>query len=428
MKKRFLSLFLVMVMLLSAGTLPALAQSQAEEPVTITLWHTLEEMYRDDFNKLVDQFMVENPNIKVQVEYQGRVAEILQKVLAANVAGSDVLPAVFPVHSSEIKNLARDGVVENLDAFISAEGTDLEKMLMKDVYSLDGSVYGLPWTLTGISVFYNKTLLDSEGLTFPATWSEMDAFLRAATLKNEDGTTKRYGMWIPGWDSYYFTWMFWNEGIVDIDEEGNTTINSEKAVEIISQMKAWVDEGLVMWGYGSNGSSNMRSAFWDGNAAAIIHTSSQYQNHKDNMAERGIELGVAMPPAGEVMGTTEVFGMSLCIPSKLDESLKSAAYKLIAYLTSRDVNREMASFTGFLANHSDAMQTEAGQAWLAENPAMTAMYDRIEEMTTAVQISSYAAITDVMEEGLAMIFLEGADVQEQLNMMAEEIVSKYEDQ
>lgn len=414
--KKLLSLALCLALTLAV---PALAED-------VLFWHTLEEMYREDLGRLVTAYE-ESSGDKVDVQYQGRVAEILKKVLAANITGGDELPCVFPVHTSEIKNLARDGVVENLDKYIEKYGTDLTNMNMRDAYAYEGSQYGLTWTITGISVFYNKTLAQQEGVSFPKTWDEMDEFLHKATVKNEDGTTKRYAMWIPGWDSYYFTWMFWNFGVVTVNENGETTINSDKALEVVSQMKKWIDEGLVMWGYGSNGSSNMRSAFWDEGAFAIIHTSSQYKNHLDNMKAKGYELGVAMPPAGDVMNTTEVFGMSLCIPAKLNESRKDAAYQLLAYLTSRDVDREMASFTGFLANYADAMETDAGKAYLAENPEMANLYDHITEMTSAVQLPCSAAITDVMEDGLALIFLEGADAETQLDAMADEIVGLYED-
>ena len=416
--KKLLSLALCLALALTLAA-PALAED-------VLFWHTLEEMYREDLGRLVTAYE-ESSGDKVDVQYQGRVAEILKKVLAANITGGDELPCVFPVHTSEIKNLARDGVVENLDKYIEKYGTDLTNMNMRDAYAYEGSQYGLTWTITGISVFYNKTLAQQEGVSFPKTWDEMDEFLHKATVKNEDGTTKRYAMWIPGWDSYYFTWMFWNFGVVTVNENGETTINSDKALEVVSQMKKWIDEGLVMWGYGSNGSSNMRSAFWDEGAFAIIHTSSQYKNHLDNMKAKGYELCVAMPPAGDVMNTTEVFGMSLCIPAKLNESRKDAAYQLLAYLTSRDVDREMASFTGFLANYADAMEADAGKAYLAENPEMANLYDHITEMTSAVQLPCSAAITDVMEDGLALIFLEGADAETQLDAMADEIVGLYED-
>ena len=100
---------------------------EVTEPVTIEFWHTLEEMYRDDFNELVDEFEKENPNITVNVSYQGRVGEILEKILAANIAG-DGLPDVFPIHSSEIQVLAENGVVENLDPYIAGNGTDVSKI------------------------------------------------------------------------------------------------------------------------------------------------------------------------------------------------------------------------------------------------------------------------------------------------------------
>lgn len=416
--KKYLVLVWCLMLALTMAT-----QALAED---VLFWHTLEEMYREDLGNLIAVYE-EQTGQKVDVQYQGRVGEILKKVLAANITGGDELPCVFPVHTSEIKNLARDGVVENLDAYIAKNGTDLTGMNMRDAYTYEGSQYGLTWTITGISAFYNKTLAEEEGISFPQNWDEMDEFLHKATIKNEDGSTKRYAMWIPGWDSYYFTWMFWNFGIVTVNEEGETTINSDKAVEIVTQMKQWVDEGLVMWGYGSNGSSNMRSAFWDASAFSIIHTSSQYKNHMDNMTAKGYALGVAMPPAGDTMNTTEVFGMALCIPAKLDESKKDAAYKLLEYLTSSEVDREMASFTGFLANYETAMSSDAGKAYLAENPEMSNLYDHITEMSSAVQLPCSASITDVMEDGLALIFLEGADVKDQLDTMADEIVGLYED-
>lgn len=399
----------------------------AEEPVTIELWHTLEEMYRDDFNKLVDEFEKENPNITVNVSYQGRVAEILEKILAANIAG-DGLPDVFPIHSSEIQTLAENEVIDNLDSYIAANGTDVSKISMSDVYAHNGSQYGLTWTITGMCWFYNQTIADQEGIELPKTWDEMDAFLRKAAIVNADGTTERYGMWIGGWDSYYFTWMLWNNGVLVIDEDGNTTINSEKAQQTVSQIKQWIDEGLMMWGYGSNGSTNMRQAFWDGKVFAIVHTSSQYMNHYDNMKQKGYELGAYFPPAGPDSDTTEVFGMCLSIPAKSDPAKKAAAYKLIEYLTSNDVNLKMAEFTGFLANGTDVMQTEECKRYLEENPAMKNVYERIGDMTVAIQLPCYPEVTDVLEDGLALIFLENHDVKAQLDEMAQQITDLYANQ
>ena len=378
---------------------------EVTEPVTIEFWHTLEEMYRDDFNQLVDEFEKENPNITVNVSYQGRVGEILEKILAANIAG-DGLPDVFPIHSSEIQVLAENGVVENLDPYIAGNGTDVSKISMSDVYARDGSQYGLTWTITGMCWFYNQTIADQEGIQLPKTWDEMDGFLRKAAIINADGTTERYGMWIGGWDSYYFTWMLWNNGVLVIDENGNTTINSEKAQQTVAQIKQWIDEGLMMWGYGSNGSTNMRQAFWDGQVFAIVHTSSQYMNHYDNMKQKGYELGAYFPPAGSDQDTTEVFGMCLSIPTKSDANKKAAAYKLIEYLTSEDVNLKMAEFTGFLANGTDVMASENGQKYLDENPAMKNIYERIGDMTVAIQLPCYPEVTDVLEDGLALIFLD----------------------
>lgn len=392
----------------------------------LTLWHTLEEMYREDFGALVKRFE-ESSGQSVAVEYQGRVAEVLKKVLAANIGSGEELPHVFPVHSNEIKNLARDGVIEPLDDLIKQAGLDLNGYYMLDTYQYDGKQYGLPWTITAISVFYNDTMAQQEGIAFPAAWEEMDAFVEKATVKNSDGTTARYALWIPGWDSYYFTWLFWNQGVITMDEQGHTAFHEQKAKDIVAKVKSWVDSGYVMWGYGSNGSSNMRSAFWDGAVFAILHTSSQYQNHKDNMLKKGWALGVAMPPKGDVTGTTEVFGMALTIPKKLKAEEKQKAFNLLAFLTSKDIDGEMAAFTGFLANHKQGLDTEKGKAWLAENAAMSSLYSRMGDMQSAVQMPGYQAMTDVMEDSLALIMLENAPLDATMDKMADDLVGIFED-
>ena len=111
--KRIVSLVLLSAALLLVTACSDKTPTGEGEP-PIPLWHTLEEMYRDDFNALIDTFETENPDIKVLVEYQGRVAEIQEKVLAENLAGGRDMPDVFPVHSSRIQTLEKDGVIESL--------------------------------------------------------------------------------------------------------------------------------------------------------------------------------------------------------------------------------------------------------------------------------------------------------------------------
>src|SRR5690554_4747989 len=111
----------LLVMLCVLTIVSACSSGSNDNPsgdTTITLWHTLEEMYRDDFNQLIRNFEDDNPGIKVIVEYQGRVSEIQEKVLAENLAGGQNMPDVFPVHSSTVQTLARDGIIESLDSYI----------------------------------------------------------------------------------------------------------------------------------------------------------------------------------------------------------------------------------------------------------------------------------------------------------------------
>lgn len=425
--RRIMSLVIVS---LSLFLMTACGTKKPEETgeTTITLWHTLEEMYRDDFKTLIEEFEVQNPNIKVEVEYQGRVAEIQEKVLAENLAGGRDMPDVFPVHSSTVQTLAKDGIIDSLDSYIKDNGTNVDELNMLDTYAYENQQFGLPWTITAMNWFYNDSIKEAENIVLPETWDQMEDFLKSATKFNADGTTERYALHLPGWDSYYFTWLLWNNGIIEVDENGNSTMNSAEMKDLAKQINEWRDEGYLTWGYGSNGSTNMRQAFWDENVFAIIHTSSQYENHRENMEEKGLKLGAHLPPAGSEKRTTEVFGMSLSIPAKSDENKKEAAYKLIEYLTSPEVNLKQAKFTGFLANGKNSMTTEEGVAYLEENSAMKTVYDGLPNMQSAIQMDIYSQVTNILEDRLALIFIENEDIDTQLDLIVKEIKEVFESQ
>ncbi|HEX32291.1 MAG TPA: extracellular solute-binding protein, partial [Candidatus Acetothermia bacterium] len=78
---KFLTIGLIFVMLFGLF-------AYAEDAVTITFWHAMSSRHQPNLQKLADDFMAENPNVTVNLVYQGHYGDLQQKINAAVAAGN----------------------------------------------------------------------------------------------------------------------------------------------------------------------------------------------------------------------------------------------------------------------------------------------------------------------------------------------------
>ncbi|MDQ4502870.1 extracellular solute-binding protein [Sinomonas sp. ASV322] len=157
---------------------------------------------------IVQAFEKENPNIKVEVTGEA-VAEHLQKLSIA--AQSDTLPDVFWVYKSNAEEMLQGGKVMNLGPVLGDLGltNKFPKSTVSNFTSGD-AVYGVPYQglLTGL--WYNKKILQDNGLQVPTTFDELLAV--AKKLKEKGITTISDG----ANQSSFSVWSF----LTDLDRFG----------------------------------------------------------------------------------------------------------------------------------------------------------------------------------------------------------------
>ena len=93
---------------------------------------------------------------------------------------------VFQYWYVDKEALVRDGVLADITDRIEAEEADIDPAdflgSLYDAYTeVDGLRYGLPYDGDTHVLFYNKEILDRNGLTPPATWDEYNAVAKAVT-------------------------------------------------------------------------------------------------------------------------------------------------------------------------------------------------------------------------------------------------------
>lgn len=411
---------------LAAAGLSAQSASKYEvkAPIKIQWWHALESQYAPLIEKVVADFEKENPNIDVEAIYQGSYADLNQKLIAAQAAGTN-LPAITVANTPYVAQYGESGLCENLDPYIKATKFDVNDFGagLRTASSYDGKQVALPFLISTQIFFYNKDMADAEGIKLPQTWAEMDAFMAKAT-KTSGGKTTRYATVFPGWDQWYFEPFYLNNGVKIVNgDKATTDLGDKKAIEIAKKLKGWCDKGQAYWAFGKDGSTGMRQNFIDGKAFSVIHTTSLYNMYVDNCK---FKVGMAYLPGG-TSRNTEIGGCVLLIPAKNSQDVKNAAWKFMTYLTGKKVNMLWARETGYMPTRNSVTKTQEGKDFLKEKPAFKAIFDNLDHIYPRIQHPAYSALSKIWMNEMAKVIIEGGDVQSSMTKAAQLINEALED-
>lgn len=426
--KKYLAIALAAIMLLSAVPV-ALAESyEVTEPITIQWWHAHEDRFTPQIEYMIEKFEEENPLITVEPVYIGNYGEINTQLIAAIASGE--VPALCTANTSYPPSYGAAGICEVLDSYIEATNYDIadfgEGLIAATSY--EGQQICLPYLISTQVMYYDQDAADAEGITMPKTFDEMDAFLEKATLFNEDGTTKRYGTVIAGWDYWYYEMLYKNNGVNVINEDGLTTdLNGEAATYVTTKINEWIQKGYAYYAYGTDASPNMRQLFWDGGAFSVFHTSSLYDLY---VSQSNFTVGMAWLPGGMDGESfrSEVGGSVILIPAMASQAQKNAAWVFLQFMTSPEINLYWADNTGYFPTRQSVLATDAVAEYLERKPAMKNVMEMTQWINPRNQNPAYDTVANLWRNQLAQIFVEGAPVQDILDDLAAEVTEELEDQ
>jgi raffinose/stachyose/melibiose transport system substrate-binding protein len=229
------------------------------------------------FKELADEFTAQYPNVTFNIR-EDQFAVITQNAPRVLV---DSPPDLMRL--PQVSDLAKDGLLYNLDEFAAAFGWDqwpssqLEQMRVdSEGRRGDGPLYamGLNFSMTG--VFYNKELAAQFGMTeAPATLAEFDAMLQAAldagltpVAQFNGGATGGLAFPLQGLMASYGepsdinSWIYQREG---------ATIDTASNLEAAEHLQSWIDAGYFAEDINSIDYSQMMSRFINGESVFVFN-------------------------------------------------------------------------------------------------------------------------------------------------------------
>ena len=307
----------------TTGTTPAAG------PVTITYWYTEDTGETPVIQQLIQQFQAQNPNIKVNAQYQ---AFGQTQTKFATAAQSNTAPDVLRSDVGWVTQFASLRYLLPIDSMVSQSDLAdyLPAPLNYDKYN--GHLYGLPQVTDFLALMYNKAILAKAGITTPpATMADFEA----DAIKIQQSKAAKYAFETSG--ASYFTLPFlWAFGGGMIDANNKILVNDPGSIAGLTFLLKLQNQDKVMPSKVdfANGYNNMTNDFKSGTTAMIfqgpwqaadILTGSAFSD-KTNLGIAGIPNGPGGATGSPVGGQSYVIYAGTPHPNE--------AYKFISFMSS----------------------------------------------------------------------------------------------
>jgi len=191
--------------------------------------------------KLIDEFNKEHDNIVVKNVPQ-EWADIGAKMPLAIKAGKG--PDVAVLHGDDLATYAAQRLLQPADDIVKNLGYTADDFPpgVYDKGNYNDAQYAVPWSVTPLGLYVNKTVLDKAGITEIPT--DRDSYLDALEKLKAAGVK---GEWVDGYvftGTFEFQSLIWQfGGQLYNDDVTEATFNSEAGVEALTWMTDLVKDG-----------------------------------------------------------------------------------------------------------------------------------------------------------------------------------------
>ena len=435
MKKAFvfmLVLLLFAVPLFAGGEKEGTEQKSVEitDPVTIQFWHAMGGSRIELIEGIVNDFMEENPNITVEVQYTGSYNDTLNKVKAASKAGN--APHVFHLYEIGTLQMIHSGIITPIYELEKWESIDWDQFFspVSSYYMVQGNHYSMPFNSSTPLLYYNKTLFEEAGLdpeNPPSTFQEVVEVSR--TLKEELPQLKAPLTW--NLHSWYFEQFhclmdepFVNNGNGRKGElPTEVAFNREPGQKILEWWTGMEEEGLFL--DVGPGWQNHRAAFGSGEVAMVMSSTSDVNQLTGLLAEKGWDMGTGFIPRPEgADGGVAIGGGSLWITNNQPDEELLAALKLVKYISSDGPQVRWHKGTGYFPVRKTAMEQLEEEGWFEENPNFRTAFDQLLESpytvnTAGALMGVFPEVRSLVETAIQQVYAGDRSVEEALDNAAE---------
>lgn len=394
-------------LLLLAALLAASAVA-APAPVTIRFWHAMRGVKGGVVRDLVARFNRENPDLHVEEKFIGSTNQrygndyhALYQAVLENLA-EKTPPDVTQVYENWTTQLLDVGAIVPVQGFLGGpyplKDVDDFVPVFREANTFNGQLCTLPFNKSIYVLYYNQALLPHP----PRTLAELKSMAR-------DVSRRHPGVWglvfEPGVD--IFGDLLYADGGTFFDPTGRAAFAQPAGVNALATLLDMTrqDRSAVA-------SLDAEKLFTSGRAAMYVwSTTAQVEMRRD----AHFPMGVAMLP----MGTTRAYqfaGTNLAILARPDHQM--AAWRLVRFLTSRDVTLQFAMRTGYLPVRLSAIRSQAWQDFVRQNPGFRVGVQALPYARIQPRVAAWESVRGILDDAVFASLSGKADPQDMLSRAA----------
>eukprot|EP01037_Dinobryon_pediforme_P017512 gene17512-17712_t len=387
--------------------------------------------------RLVDVFNAQQKDVHVTAVYTGAYDDTNLKTRAAIQAGRP--PAVVLMSANFIREYVINNQAIDLGKLIAAGEETPEAFIGKFFPAVRinateaGHVYGVPFQNSTPILYYNTDAFKEVGLDPdkpPATWQELvDA---AKKLTKRDGNTiTRSGITVL---SNYDTLGWLVSGLAmsnggdyyNRNWGGEVYYNTPSTIGAVQFLDDLVHKHKVMPD-GVNDANAAANAFFAGRTAMMLHSTGALGFVRDNMK---LPMKVAFVPRA-MRNAVPIGGASLLIPTGNTPDREQAAWKLISFLTSPEINGGWSRFTGYFAPRMAAYDMPEMKDYIGKNPDAKVAVDQLAYATPWFSTFNTVGVRKALEDQVQAVLsgkIKAPEAMAQAQKAADALLRPYVEQ
>jgi multiple sugar transport system substrate-binding protein len=404
----------------SGGSSSSSGGSAATGNVQITMWHGYGELAApgeepntelDSLKAQVDAFQVANPTIKVDMTYVNS-DDALEKLTVA--LQGDRAPDVTYQYGTNLPQLATSPKIVDLTDRVAASDYNWNDFPggERDVFTIDGKVYGVPALVDNLAVVYNKDLFAAAGLAEPTpdwTWDELVADAKALT----DPGKSQFGLeWpIDGSESevWKFVAMLWEAGGDLMSPDGTKTAFASPQGATALAALGDLAKAKALYLNAAPDSPKANQLF-NGNKIGMFITGPW------NLADfPDAKYGVQVMPSFPGGGHDTIAGPDAWVVMDNGDARVEAAWKLTQYLTAPEQVLADSLATGHLPTRSSVSSMPGFAAFATSFPGIDVFATNLDNVRKArPTIAAYPQISQALGNAVTSVVLGKASPEQAL--------------
>jgi sn-glycerol 3-phosphate transport system substrate-binding protein len=353
---------------LTSGLSSSLIGCRRSEPApgSIRLWFTYGGNNRKVLLGLVERYMKEHPNRRVEATYQGDYFEGLVKLRTGLFV--DAVPTVTHVVGEVIPYLAAAGALQSIDD-VGRDTLDQLVPALSQKGTFEGGddqpTFALPFNRSTPIAYCNATLFDELGLSPPRTWDELRK-VAAKAVRRGGETTERWGFECP------IDWWFW-VGLVGqaggrlVEPSGDVSLGGPAGAAAVRLWQRMIHEDRTMKpppGRDYNAWEATNNDFLAGRVA-MIWTSTAFLRYLEDNAKFRV---VTAPLPKRERFAVPTGGTFFVMPKGIDGSERDAGLHFLRWMMQPRQANEWATKTGYMPVNQRGYENLKAEGFYDDHP------------------------------------------------------------